>query len=190
MKEYKSFVVHIQASPNPKGEGGSIVHWTLEYERLYDAITHPETLLQFVVDKTFEFEQVIDIVRVSLELWANANWSQLNTIDVFRNPNEIVVKSAKAGVKRITQWQKPCFEVVKFIDDGSSRGKLSPAGISGVLRNFMGNELIRFSKTIEIEDSKAAAYLAIREPLLIFISSPWVQSMKLCIESDSMKIVR
>ncbi|XVF85380.1 hypothetical protein PTKIN_Ptkin17bG0113100 [Pterospermum kingtungense] len=50
LKEYKSFVVHIQASPNPKSEGGSIVHWTLEYERLHDAIAHPETLLQFVFD--------------------------------------------------------------------------------------------------------------------------------------------
>ncbi|XVF85389.1 hypothetical protein PTKIN_Ptkin17bG0114000 [Pterospermum kingtungense] len=49
MEEYKSFLIHIQASPNPKGEG-SIVHWTLEYERLHDAIAHPETLLQFCVD--------------------------------------------------------------------------------------------------------------------------------------------
>ncbi|XVF85393.1 hypothetical protein PTKIN_Ptkin17bG0114400 [Pterospermum kingtungense] len=50
MKEYKSFAAHIQASPNPKGEGSSIVHWTLEYERLHDAIAHPETLLQLCVD--------------------------------------------------------------------------------------------------------------------------------------------
>ncbi|XVF85391.1 hypothetical protein PTKIN_Ptkin17bG0114200 [Pterospermum kingtungense] len=50
MKDYKSFVIHAQASPNPKGKGGSIVHWTLEYERLHDAIAHPETELQFLAD--------------------------------------------------------------------------------------------------------------------------------------------
>ncbi|XVE92010.1 hypothetical protein REPUB_Repub01dG0060300 [Reevesia pubescens] len=48
MKEYKSFVITIQASP--KSGGGSIVHWTMEYEKLHGGIAHPETLLQFVVD--------------------------------------------------------------------------------------------------------------------------------------------
>ncbi|XVF85376.1 hypothetical protein PTKIN_Ptkin17bG0112700 [Pterospermum kingtungense] len=55
-KEYKSFVVHIQASPNPNSEGGSIVHWTLEYERLHDAIAHPESLLQFAVDMSKDID--------------------------------------------------------------------------------------------------------------------------------------
>ncbi|XWS22847.1 hypothetical protein CRYUN_Cryun29cG0071100 [Craigia yunnanensis] len=48
LKEYKSFVIHIQASP--KNGGGSIVHWTLEYEKLHDGIGHPETLVQFLAD--------------------------------------------------------------------------------------------------------------------------------------------
>ncbi|XWS63938.1 hypothetical protein CRYUN_Cryun06bG0144300 [Craigia yunnanensis] len=49
MKEYKSFVITIQASPNTGGEG-SIVHWTLEYEKLHEGIGHPETLLQFFIE--------------------------------------------------------------------------------------------------------------------------------------------
>ncbi|XVF85390.1 hypothetical protein PTKIN_Ptkin17bG0114100 [Pterospermum kingtungense] len=56
MEEYKSFVIHMQASPNPMGESGSIVHWTLEYERLHDAIAHPETLLQFCVDMSKDID--------------------------------------------------------------------------------------------------------------------------------------
>ncbi|XWS63937.1 hypothetical protein CRYUN_Cryun06bG0144200 [Craigia yunnanensis] len=49
MKEYKSFVITIQALPNTAGEG-SIVHWTLEYEKLHEGIGHPETLLQFFIE--------------------------------------------------------------------------------------------------------------------------------------------
>ncbi|MBA0765767.1 hypothetical protein Gotri_014913 [Gossypium trilobum] len=49
MEEYKSFVITIQVSPKSEGSG-SVVHWTLEYEKLHGGIAHPETLLQFVQD--------------------------------------------------------------------------------------------------------------------------------------------
>ncbi|KAL4278339.1 hypothetical protein GQ457_03G010400 [Hibiscus cannabinus] len=44
MEEYKSFVITIQVSPKSEGSG-SVVHWTLEYEKLHEEIDHPETLL-------------------------------------------------------------------------------------------------------------------------------------------------
>ncbi|KAE8719633.1 MLP-like protein 28 [Hibiscus syriacus] len=47
VKEYKSLLVTVQASP--KIGGGSVVHWTLEYEKLHDAVA-PESFLQFLVD--------------------------------------------------------------------------------------------------------------------------------------------
>ncbi|XP_062175604.1 MLP-like protein 31 [Alnus glutinosa] len=47
LKEYKNFVIVVQATP--KGEG-SLVHWTLEYEKLKDDIPEPNTLLQFLID--------------------------------------------------------------------------------------------------------------------------------------------
>jgi len=47
LKEYKNFVIVFQATP--KGEG-SLVHWTLEYEKLKDDIPEPNTLLQFLID--------------------------------------------------------------------------------------------------------------------------------------------
>ncbi|KAK8627599.1 hypothetical protein V6N13_135207 [Hibiscus sabdariffa] len=49
MEEYKSFVITIQVSPKSEGSG-SVVHWTLEYEKLHEEIDHPETLLEFVRD--------------------------------------------------------------------------------------------------------------------------------------------
>ncbi|KAK8627597.1 hypothetical protein V6N13_135205 [Hibiscus sabdariffa] len=45
MKEYKSFLLTLQAFPKSEGSG-SIVHWKMEYEKLHDGIDHPETLLQ------------------------------------------------------------------------------------------------------------------------------------------------
>ncbi|TYH25591.1 hypothetical protein ES288_A03G181500v1 [Gossypium darwinii] len=47
MEEYKSFVAMILVSPKSE-DSGSIVHWTLEYEKLHDGIAHPETLRQLV----------------------------------------------------------------------------------------------------------------------------------------------
>ncbi|GMJ13336.1 MLP-like protein 28 [Hibiscus trionum] len=49
MKEYKSFLLTLQAFPKSEGSG-SIVHWKMEYEKLHDGIDHPETLLQLGLD--------------------------------------------------------------------------------------------------------------------------------------------
>ncbi|KAK8615713.1 hypothetical protein V6N13_017296 [Hibiscus sabdariffa] len=49
MKEYKSFLLTLQALPKSEGSG-SIVHWTFEYEKLHEGVDHPETLLQLGLD--------------------------------------------------------------------------------------------------------------------------------------------
>ncbi|KAK8548829.1 hypothetical protein V6N12_061733 [Hibiscus sabdariffa] len=54
LKEYKSFVTTLQASPRSDGSGGSVVHWSLEYEKLHHEIDHPETLLQLLQDVSDE----------------------------------------------------------------------------------------------------------------------------------------
>ncbi|CAI0448739.1 unnamed protein product [Linum tenue] len=48
MKEYKNFKLVVQATPQSGGEW-SLVHWTLEYEKLNEEIPEPFSLLQFVV---------------------------------------------------------------------------------------------------------------------------------------------
>ncbi|EOY01011.1 MLP-like protein 28, putative [Theobroma cacao] len=47
LKEYKSFVVKVQATPSPKGEG-CVAHWVTEYEKLNEDVAHPETLLELL----------------------------------------------------------------------------------------------------------------------------------------------
>ena len=47
LQEYKSFKIVVQATP--KGEG-SLVHWSLEYEKLKEDVPEPKTLLQLLID--------------------------------------------------------------------------------------------------------------------------------------------
>ncbi|KAL4363434.1 hypothetical protein GQ457_04G009870 [Hibiscus cannabinus] len=49
MEEYKSFLLSIQVSPRSEGSG-SVVHLTLEYEKLHQGIDHPQTMLQLIKD--------------------------------------------------------------------------------------------------------------------------------------------
>ncbi|KAK8529193.1 hypothetical protein V6N13_102130 [Hibiscus sabdariffa] len=49
MEEYKSFLLSIQVSSKSEGSG-SVVHLTLEYEKLHQGINHPQTMLQFMKD--------------------------------------------------------------------------------------------------------------------------------------------
>ncbi|CAL1374294.1 unnamed protein product [Linum trigynum] len=47
MKEYKEFMIVVKATP--KSESTSLIHWTLEYEKLSEDIPEPFSLLQFFV---------------------------------------------------------------------------------------------------------------------------------------------
>ncbi|GMI82417.1 MLP-like protein 43, major latex protein like 43 [Hibiscus trionum] len=49
MEEYKSFLFTLQVSPK-SGGSGSVVYWTMEYEKRHEAIDPPQTLLQLTVD--------------------------------------------------------------------------------------------------------------------------------------------
>ncbi|GMI65009.1 MLP-like protein 28 [Hibiscus trionum] len=49
LREYKTIVYTIQASPKSEGSG-SVVHLTLEYEKLHHGIGHPQALQQFLLD--------------------------------------------------------------------------------------------------------------------------------------------
>ncbi|XVE78048.1 hypothetical protein DITRI_Ditri13aG0112900 [Diplodiscus trichospermus] len=73
--------------------------------------------------------------------------------------------------------------------DGSSLGKPGPAGIGGILRDHLGNELIRFSRSVGMSESNVAELLAIREAFVLYVSSSWARCHDLLIESDSLTAV-
>ncbi|XVE85397.1 hypothetical protein DITRI_Ditri17bG0087800 [Diplodiscus trichospermus] len=88
---------------------------------------------------------------------------------------------SKAG----NRWVKPLKGQVKFDVNGSTQGKPRPAGIGGILRDHNEEVLIVFSKSIDVADSNFAELMAIRESFLLFLTSPWLNSKMLIIESDS-----
>ncbi|XP_052112757.1 MLP-like protein 34 [Arachis duranensis] len=54
LNHYKSFKFLLHAVP--KKEGGSMVHWTIEYEKINDNTSDPHTLLQLVVEESKQVE--------------------------------------------------------------------------------------------------------------------------------------
>ncbi|KAK8586545.1 hypothetical protein V6N13_010135 [Hibiscus sabdariffa] len=59
-------------------------------------------------------------------------------------------------------------------------------GIRGILRDYNGNVVSRFSKSIGCLDPTGAELAAIMEVIKVFKSSRWVKIYKLIIESDSL----
>ncbi|XVF79377.1 hypothetical protein PTKIN_Ptkin14bG0217200 [Pterospermum kingtungense] len=48
LNEYKYFKIMIKVTPRSDGEG-SVVHWTMEYERIHEGVAHPEVLLRLAI---------------------------------------------------------------------------------------------------------------------------------------------
>ena len=55
LKLYKTIVITVQATPK-HGGSGSVVQWTLEYEKLNANIPDPKTLLEFVINVTKDID--------------------------------------------------------------------------------------------------------------------------------------
>ncbi|XVF66496.1 hypothetical protein PTKIN_Ptkin10aG0040400 [Pterospermum kingtungense] len=81
-----------------------------------------------------------------------------------------------------TQWILPKRGEVKFNTDGSSLRKPEPGGIRGLLRNHIGDILIKFSKSVGVVDSNCAEIMAIREALMLYLTTPWANESCLIIE--------
>ena len=56
MEHFKSFLSTVQCSPKPEGGEGSVVHWTMEYEKHHDEIIDPHTLLELAIDVSKDLE--------------------------------------------------------------------------------------------------------------------------------------
>ncbi|XVF88973.1 hypothetical protein PTKIN_Ptkin19aG0094400 [Pterospermum kingtungense] len=136
---------------------------------------------------SLDIHNIIDLIKFRIGVWAKAKWPHVNVSisDFLLVPNAITICSNQNKERARSTWCHPDFGTLKFNVDGSSLGKPGPAGIGGILRNHLGEVLIRFSKSISIADSNEAEVLAIREALIQFVTSRWAQDFSLTIESDS-----
>ncbi|XWS48374.1 hypothetical protein CRYUN_Cryun13aG0071000 [Craigia yunnanensis] len=88
------------------------------------------------------------------------------------NKRPPLVKAVKKGLL----WNVTPSDSLKFNIDGSSRGKLGPVGIGGVLRDNTAAIKLVFSKAIGVANSNVAELLAVREALSVYTSSRWASS--------------
>ncbi|XVE86117.1 hypothetical protein DITRI_Ditri18aG0010600 [Diplodiscus trichospermus] len=120
--------------------------------------------------KQLDLCKLVGLVKFRVEIWAKAEWPQLKmrVTDFIRSPGVISLLVKTVPHRFGISWIKPPEGSVKFNVDSSSLGKPGPAGIGEILKDHLGNELIRFSKSIELADSNEAELLATREALLLF----------------------
>ncbi|OMO62830.1 reverse transcriptase [Corchorus capsularis] len=138
-------------------------------------------------NKHFDALQLFDLIKLRLSWWVKAAWpdSNLSFENLFRFPDVAVVKHNKAKVPRCLTWERPTSGFLKFNVDGASKGKPGPAGIGGILRDENGRVCMEFSKSTGIMELNEDKVCAIREGLLVFCASRWVESHGLIVESDS-----
>ncbi|XVF62078.1 hypothetical protein PTKIN_Ptkin08bG0188300 [Pterospermum kingtungense] len=172
----KSFCIHL-------ANGNASKRWSMIWSSLLppkvEAFCWQVFHVKVAIKENLAVKGVLrDIIKIRIDLWANDNCSKVNVQDVFRDPSVVSIKRDKGSGRKLAKWTRPKDGTVKFNVDKSSRGKPSPTGIGGLLRDHTGKELIRFYKATE--DSNFAKYLVIWEALLIFISFFWAYNKKLC----------
>ncbi|XVF79011.1 hypothetical protein PTKIN_Ptkin14bG0184900 [Pterospermum kingtungense] len=111
--------------------------------------------------------EVVDLIKLRLANWIKAKWSEstmciselLSHPQLFKAPGKSVLP------KLSSSWMKPPAGFVKFNVDGSSVGK---PGMS---------------------ESNMAELMAVREAIILFLSSKWVEDCSVITESDSKNVI-
>ncbi|XVF79053.1 hypothetical protein PTKIN_Ptkin14bG0188900 [Pterospermum kingtungense] len=141
--------------------------------------------------KGVKLEMAIDLVRFRIATWFKAKWPQecVNVVDILRDPRVCLPQVKNHRIRLGMYWEKPPMGFVKFNVDGSSLGNPGPSGIGGILRDYLGRELIKFSKFVGFSDSNMVELMAIREAVVLFVTTQWVVDESLILECDSRNAV-
>ena len=55
MEHYKSMKFTLQATPKSEGQG-SVIHWTIEYEKHHEEILDPHSMMEFITELSKDLE--------------------------------------------------------------------------------------------------------------------------------------
>ncbi|XVE81888.1 hypothetical protein DITRI_Ditri15bG0102200 [Diplodiscus trichospermus] len=142
--------------------------------------------------KDCEVRVLQEVVKMRVAHWVHAKWSNNvgSIMDIARSPNLVSFPVARATSRGQVNWRCPAEGFMKFNVDGASAGNPGMRGIGGVLRDNFSVVKIVFSKHIGVSDSSTAEILAVREAIVLFSQSQWVQTHRLIKESDSLNTVK
>ncbi|KAK8977405.1 hypothetical protein V6N11_034450 [Hibiscus sabdariffa] len=102
----------------------------------------------------------------------------------FASSDPFVMHLVFQGVGLMEEWIAPPVGSVKFNTNRAVRGSFGKASIGGILSDNSGKVLLKFSKSIGVADSTSAELLAIKEALVVFMSTGLVETFHLQVESD------
>lgn len=116
-------------------------------------------------------------IKLRLGFWMKG-WAT----DCPYSPGDLVINlDGVSSWKKVTnqrvksKWDPPPPRSWKWNVDGSSKGKLGPAGIGGVLRDDKGRVLAKFAAHTGIRDSNEAEILAIVTALELSLETEWLK---------------
>lgn len=136
-------------------------------------------------------EQAADMVKFRIAWWFKHlnRGSKDSVAALYRNLDCLCMDYKRVKRKSIADWIPPMLDSLKFNVDGSSRGKPSPAGIGGVLRDSNGKVLYLFSVFLGIFDSNVAELFAIKKAVDLCLSNPFLRNRDIMVVSDSKVVV-
>ncbi|KAK2639898.1 hypothetical protein Ddye_027693 [Dipteronia dyeriana] len=131
--------------------------------------------------------QVIDSNKFRVGWWFKhlGKGSKDPITTILCNIKDICTESSPAKKVTVEDWIPLARGCLKFIVDGSARGKPGPAGIGGVLCNSDGRILCMFSQFVGSLDSNTAEILAIRQVVQLCASKPFLVGSDITIITDS-----
>ncbi|EOX98716.1 Uncharacterized protein TCM_007413 [Theobroma cacao] len=141
--------------------------------------------------KIWDPTNVLDIIKLRLACWAKSKWPDHNTsiTDFICAPSSAFAPISRKQTKSKVSWECPPISWFKFNTDKAARGCPGHLGIGGVLQDETGVVKLTFSKKAGWGDANLAKVLAVREAMVLFVASSWVNSNNIIIESDSKNVV-
>ncbi|EOY19326.1 Uncharacterized protein TCM_044395 [Theobroma cacao] len=125
-------------------------------------------------------------------IWSEVKWSEMieSYEDIYRRPSLVSIAPKQKPAREKSMWEAPSLGWVKFDVDGASTRNPNQTGIEGIVRNYKGDILLRFSKSMGVCDANCAEIMAVREAFILFTKILRQTHLNLWIESDSTNVIR
>ncbi|KAK2654773.1 hypothetical protein Ddye_014629 [Dipteronia dyeriana] len=135
--------------------------------------------------------QAVDSVKFHVVWWFKhiGRGSKSPVSSMLLNLKDSCISTKSGNHQKISTWNPPSINALKFNMDGSMRGNPGNVGFGGVLRNNLGIILGLFLFYVRIGDSRLAEILAIHKVATLCSQSVMLRDKEMDIVSDSSKIV-
>ncbi|GMJ08610.1 hypothetical protein HRI_004530200 [Hibiscus trionum] len=135
-------------------------------------------------------DDVFDLKILRMDMWYRAKWPEhiLPLNDYILNPAGWTLPVQVKNLSKDSGWSTPLAGSLKFNTNGAVMGHFGEAGIGGILRNHLGETIVKFSKSIGISDLSTAELVAIKEAVSIFARIKWSSSPHLIVNGRHIKL--